>query len=293
MPTLMERSGALVVYGDFGCAMCYLASQRVDELTRAGVAVEWCAVEHRPELPVTGLRPDADTRSAADRALADARALGRPGERLPVAGPALVPKTQAAVSAYAEGCGAQVGDAIRRLLFTAYWVDGMDIGNPAVLLTLLGGTFMRGEATSEPIREWGFAVTVTGGPITTRAWHLIRDWNQEWQTLGRPELPSLWDGTRVHSGEQALMQHADVNGVAICLVRNNGQVYALHDECTHAEVQLSEGEVSNGTIGCWLHGSRFDLATGRCAQPARHRAGRGLSGQAHQGWRGPHLPGSS
>src|SRR5665647_2388381 len=86
--------------------------------------------------------------------------------------------------------------------------------------------------------------------------------------------------------------HADVNRVAICLVRNNGQVYALHDECTHAEVQLSEGEVSNGTIGCWLHGSRFDLATGRCAQPARHRAGRGLSGQAHQGWRGPHLPGS-
>jgi 2-hydroxychromene-2-carboxylate isomerase len=209
MPTLMERSGALVVYGDFGCAMCYLASQRVDELTRAGVAVEWRAVEHRPELPVTGLRPDVDTRSAADRAVADARALGRPGERLPVAGPALVPKAQAAVSAYAEGCGTEVGDEIRRLLFTAYWVDGIDIGNPAVLHTLLGGTFMRGKATSEPIREWGFAVTVTGGPITTRAWRLTRDWNQEWQALGRPELPSLWDGTRVQSGERALMQLAD------------------------------------------------------------------------------------
>jgi 2-hydroxychromene-2-carboxylate isomerase len=209
MPTLMERSGALVVYGDFGCAMCYLASQRVDELTRAGVAVEWRAVEHRPELPVTGLRPDVDTRSAADRAVADARALGRPGERLPVAGPALVPKTQAAVSAYAEGCGAEVGDEIRRLLFTAYWVDGMDIGNPEVLLTLLGGTFMRGKAISEPIREWGFAVAVTRGPITSRAWRLIRDWNQEWQALGRPELPSLWDATRIQSGERALGQLAD------------------------------------------------------------------------------------
>ena len=124
-------------------------------------------------------------------------------------GPTLVPKTQAAVSAYAEGCGAEVGDEIRWLLFTAYWVDGMDIGNPAVLFALLGGTFMRGNATSEPIREWGFAVTVTGGPITTRAWHLVRDWNQEWQTLGRPELPRLWDGTRAQSGEQALMQLAD------------------------------------------------------------------------------------
>ena len=57
--------------------------------------------------------------------------------------------------------------------------------------------------------------------------------------------------------------HADANGVSICLVRSNGQVYAVHDGCTHAEVPLSEGEVSNGAIECWLHGSRFDLATGR------------------------------
>src|ERR1019366_2715818 len=97
MPTLMERSGALVVYGDFSCATCYLASQRVDGLTRAGVAVEWRAVEHRPELPVTGLRHDVDTRSAAEHALAPARALLRSGEQLPLAVPAMVPKTQAAV----------------------------------------------------------------------------------------------------------------------------------------------------------------------------------------------------
>lgn len=57
--------------------------------------------------------------------------------------------------------------------------------------------------------------------------------------------------------------HTDVDGVAICLVRSNGRVYAVHDECTHAKVPLSEGEVSNGAIECWLHGSRFDLATGR------------------------------
>ena len=112
---------------------------------------------------------------ADNRALADARALLRPGERLPVAGPALVPKTQAAVSGYAEGCGAEVGDEIRRLLFTAYLVDGIDIGRPEVLYTLLGGTLMRGKATSEPIREWGYAVAVTRGPITSRARHLIRD----------------------------------------------------------------------------------------------------------------------
>ena len=159
MSAFAAPSRTLVLYGDFSCATCYLASQRVDGLTRAGVAVEWRAVEHRPELPVTGLRHDVDTRSAAEHALAHSRALLRPGEQLPLAVPAMVPKTQAAVSAYAEACGAELRDEIRRLLFTAYWVDGMDIGNPELLHSLLGGTFMRGKATSNPIREFGYAAT--------------------------------------------------------------------------------------------------------------------------------------
>ena len=38
--------------------------------------------------------------------------------------------------------------------------------------------------------------------------------------------------------------------------------YAVHDECSHAAVALSEGEVDGCTLECWLHGSRFDLRTG-------------------------------
>jgi len=46
-------------------------------------------------------------------------------------------------------------------------------------------------------------------------------------------------------------------------------VYALRDECTHQSVPLSDGEVADGAIECWLHGSRFDLATGRAlSRPA-------------------------
>jgi 3-phenylpropionate/trans-cinnamate dioxygenase ferredoxin component len=52
----------------------------------------------------------------------------------------------------------------------------------------------------------------------------------------------------------------------VCLVRTEGDVYAIHDVCSHAEVPLSEGDVEefNGapTIECWLHGSCFDLRTG-------------------------------
>jgi len=38
--------------------------------------------------------------------------------------------------------------------------------------------------------------------------------------------------------------------------------YAVYDECSHAAVALSEGEVDGCTLECWLHGSRFDLRTG-------------------------------
>jgi len=41
-----------------------------------------------------------------------------------------------------------------------------------------------------------------------------------------------------------------------------GDVHAVSDMCTHAAVSLSEGEVEDCTIECWLHGSRFDLRTG-------------------------------
>lgn len=56
---------------------------------------------------------------------------------------------------------------------------------------------------------------------------------------------------------------ADIGQSPVCVVRSNGTVYALRDECTHEAVPLSDGEVADGAIECWKHGSRFDLATGR------------------------------
>ncbi|PZG21725.1 2Fe-2S ferredoxin [Micromonospora craterilacus] len=56
---------------------------------------------------------------------------------------------------------------------------------------------------------------------------------------------------------------ADVDGTQIALVHGEDeQFYAVHDECSHAAVALSEGEVEGCTLECWLHGSRFDLRTG-------------------------------
>jgi 3-phenylpropionate/trans-cinnamate dioxygenase ferredoxin subunit len=65
--------------------------------------------------------------------------------------------------------------------------------------------------------------------------------------------------------------HVDIDQCPVCLVRAGGVVYALRDECTHQAVPLSEGEVAGGAIECWLHGSRFDLATGRVLSPPATR----------------------
>ena len=43
--------------------------------------------------------------------------------------------------------------------------------------------------------------------------------------------------------------------------------YAVRDECSHAQIPLSEGEIDGCTLECWLHGSRFDLRTGEPTGP--------------------------
>lgn len=55
----------------------------------------------------------------------------------------------------------------------------------------------------------------------------------------------------------------EVAGTPVCLVRSRGELFAVGDRCSHADVSLAEGDVEEGTVECWLHGSRFDLRTGR------------------------------
>lgn len=60
----------------------------------------------------------------------------------------------------------------------------------------------------------------------------------------------------------------EIDDTPVALVRTgDDEVYALRDVCSHAEVALSEGEVYNHTIECWLHGSCFDLRTGKPTNP--------------------------
>jgi 3-phenylpropionate/trans-cinnamate dioxygenase ferredoxin subunit len=57
--------------------------------------------------------------------------------------------------------------------------------------------------------------------------------------------------------------------VAVVLVGD--EVFAIEDVCSHAEIPLTDGEVDGCTIECVLHGSRFDLRTGKPTGPPATR----------------------
>jgi 3-phenylpropionate/trans-cinnamate dioxygenase ferredoxin subunit len=69
---------------------------------------------------------------------------------------------------------------------------------------------------------------------------------------------------KVGSGEAL---HLDGGEHGVCLVRIGDDFYALADECSHAKVALSEGDVDvdGRTVECWKHGSTFSLLDG-CPQ---------------------------
>jgi 3-phenylpropionate/trans-cinnamate dioxygenase ferredoxin subunit len=59
----------------------------------------------------------------------------------------------------------------------------------------------------------------------------------------------------------------ELDDVDVAVVRDGDDWYAVEDVCSHATIPLSEGDVEGCEIECWLHGSRFDLRTGKPSGP--------------------------
>ena len=67
--------------------------------------------------------------------------------------------------------------------------------------------------------------------------------------------------------EGTVMQRVRSSGDAICLVRQNGQISALSDICTHQHFSMSQGDLlADGTLQCAWHGARYDCRTGEVKQ---------------------------
>ena len=58
-----------------------------------------------------------------------------------------------------------------------------------------------------------------------------------------------------------------VDGYPVAVVRDSmGDIHAICDTCSHADISLSEGDVEGCAIECWGHGSQFDLRSGQPLQ---------------------------
>ena len=67
--------------------------------------------------------------------------------------------------------------------------------------------------------------------------------------------------------EGTVLQRVRATGDSVCLVRQNGEISALSDICTHQHFSMSQGDLlEDGTLQCAWHGARYDCRTGEVRQ---------------------------
>lgn len=76
------------------------------------------------------------------------------------------------------------------------------------------------------------------------------------------ELGNLDD---LDDGELRVFEDVGDYGIVVCRVK--GELYALEDNCSHADTPLSEGRLRNHNLTCPLHGTSFDVRTGEHSGP--------------------------
>jgi 3-phenylpropionate/trans-cinnamate dioxygenase ferredoxin subunit len=79
-----------------------------------------------------------------------------------------------------------------------------------------------------------------------------------------PEDTVTVDFSTLISGKATKIVLGDTD---VCVARIGEDVFAVADTCSHSEASLSEGEINNHKIECWLHGAEFDLRTGEALTP--------------------------
>lgn len=78
------------------------------------------------------------------------------------------------------------------------------------------------------------------------------------------EAPSDWTQVmNVSDLPENRLQKVDAKGANVLLVKQDDQIYALTETCSHAGGPLSEGQLEGDTVVCPWHGSRFCIKDGR------------------------------
>ena len=190
------RTGRLEIVSDAICPWCYIGKRQLDRalprIAAAGIrlAVQWRAFQLNPAMPAAGMAR-ADYRAAKFGAHAGERdaqvvaAAAGVGLALRLNHIARTPNTIDAHRLIARAAGTGRQDALVERLFAAYFVEGQDISDPAVLLACadqaglpqdgtaawLAGSDGRAEVLAE---DTGFrAAGLTGVPTFILEGHVL------------------------------------------------------------------------------------------------------------------------
>jgi nitrite reductase/ring-hydroxylating ferredoxin subunit len=66
---------------------------------------------------------------------------------------------------------------------------------------------------------------------------------------------------KIKEGE---MRKVQIEGKTILLVKKEGQLFCLLNQCPHQGCSFEKGILNEYTIICPCHGWRFDIRTGKC-----------------------------
>jgi predicted DsbA family dithiol-disulfide isomerase len=131
-----QKKIKVVVFSDYICPFCYIGFKRIEKLKEQfNLDVEWRPYELHPEIPKNGVSASSlrFPKGYLEMALANVKRLAKE-DNIELKFSDKFPNSQLALiySEFAKKAGKF--EEFHKLVFDAYWKDGKDIGDPAVLL---------------------------------------------------------------------------------------------------------------------------------------------------------------
>jgi predicted DsbA family dithiol-disulfide isomerase len=166
-----------VLWRDYLCPWCYLGRDRTALMTSLGVEATTLGYELHPEVPTDGrpVRPDGRLAMVLEHIGAECASVG-----LPFRAPSRIPNTRRALETVevVRSEHPEVFATVDDAFYRAQWVDGADLGDPAVIDAVLVGAGLDAAAVGRA-REQGvgaaalaasMAEAVERGVTGTPAW---------------------------------------------------------------------------------------------------------------------------
>lgn len=149
-----------ILYSDFNCPFCYALHERLYEL-KLIEQVDWHGVQHAPYLPIPMSTWQGTMKAELQHEVAVVQQLA---PELPIALPAGKPNTRPAIDAaiHIFQQDHDRGLEFVREVYRAFWLEGRDISDAAVLAKLAGDVKAIGSVNTRIAEEWEVAWHETG-----------------------------------------------------------------------------------------------------------------------------------